>query len=144
ANSGRRPATSPLRLAIALLIQHPELASALTGLGQDWHQLNNPGIRLLERIIATLATQIGLGSAALLERWRDEEDFKILIQLSDPRLLAHIPTEGLEPELSGAIQRLNQEALTTRSGNLFNRASPGEWTEEEKAALRQAVQPSQG
>ncbi len=144
ANSGRRPATSPLRLTIALLIQHPELASALTGLGQDWHHLDNPGIRLLERLIATLATQSGLSSAALLERWREEEDFKILIQLSDPRLLAHIPTEGLEPELTGAIQRLNQEALTTRSGNLFNRASPGDWTEEEKAALRQAVQPSQG
>ena len=111
---------------------------------RDWHHLDNPGIRLLERLIATLATQPDLSSAALLERWREEEDFKILIQLSDPRLLAHIPTEGLEPELTGAIQRLNQEALTTRSGNLFNRSSPGEWTEEEKAALRQAVQPNPG
>jgi DNA primase len=144
ANRGRRPATSPLRLAVALLIQHPGLSSALDGLGQDWHHLDNPGIRLLEGVIAILASQPGLTSAALLERWRDEDDFKILMQLSDPRLLAHIPTEGLEPELTGAIQRLNQEALTTRSGNLFNRASPGDWTEEEKAALRQAVQPNQG
>lgn len=142
--SARRPASTPLRLAIALLVQHPTLASALAGLGHDWQHLDNPGIRLLERIIATLATQTSLSSAALLERWRDEEDFQILIQLSDPRLLAHIPTEGLEPELTGAVQRLNQEALATRSGNLFNRTSPTEWTEEEKATLRRAVQPTQG
>ncbi len=142
--SARRPATTPLRLAIALLVQHPALASALAGLGHDWQHLDNPGIRLLERIIATLATQTSLSSAALLERWRDEEDFQILIQLSDPRLLAHIPTEGLEPELTGAVQRLNQEALATRSGNLFNRTSPTEWTEEEKATLRRAVQPTGG
>lgn len=142
--SAHHPAFSPLRLAIALLVQHPTLVLNLADIDQDWRQLDNPGIRLLEGIIATLTAQPRLNSASLLEHWRDQEGFQILIQLSDPRLLAHIPTEGLEPEFTGAIQRLNQEALATRSGNLFNRTSPAEWTEEEKATLRRAIQPQQG
>ena len=41
-----------------------------------------------------------------------------LRRLADPRLLAHIPPDGLLPELLGTIQRLNQEALAARSGSL--------------------------
>ena len=63
-------------------------------------------------------------------------------RLADPGLLAHVPAEGLAHELAGAIQRLNQEALAARSSTLFNRASTAEWTEEEKDALRQAIQAS--
>ena len=37
------------------------------------------------------------------------------------RLLAHIPTEGLEPELSGAVQRLNQEAAKARRARMTRR-----------------------
>jgi len=144
ANSGPRPATTPLRLTIALLIQHPELATALAGLRAEWRHLDNPGVRLLEQVLAHLANQPELSSAALLEHWREEEGFNALCRLSDPRLLAHIPEEGLEPELTGAIHRLNQEALAARSGILFNRASPADWTEEEKEALRRSVRTSPG
>jgi DNA primase len=138
----QRPGATPLRLAIALLIQYPDLASGLRGLGEEWRQLSSPGIPLLRDLLATLASHPELGSAALLERWRETEDFHTLRRLADPRLLAHIPPDGLLPELLGAIQRLNQEALAARSGSLFNRASTSDWSPEEKAALRHAMQSS--
>jgi hypothetical protein len=97
---------------------------------------------LLRDLLATLASHPELGSAALLEHWRETEDFNTLRRLADPRLLAHIPPDGLLPELVGTIQRLNQEALAARSGRLFNRASTSDWSPEEKAALRQAMQSS--
>lgn len=135
-----RPAATPLRLAIAILVQYPELAALLRDLDEDWRQLNSPGIPLLTELLSTLAAHPGLGSAALLERWREMEGFAVLRRLADPGLLAHIPAEGLAHELAGAILRLNQEAVAARSSTLFNRASTAEWTEEEKDALRQAIQ----
>jgi len=140
----QRPASTPLRLAIALLLQHPRLAAAIAPLPAEWRQLDNPGARLLERLQETLGQAPTLSSGALLERWREEESFQILNHLADPRLLAHIPEEGLEAELTGAIQRLNQEAQLIRSGSLFHRASTTDWTEEEKADLRRASQPGLG
>ena len=138
--TGRHQAATPLRLAIAILVQYPELAPILKDLDEDWRQLNSPGIPLLSDLMGTLAHHPGLGSAALLERWREMEGFTFLRRLADPTLLAHIPTDGLAPELAGAIQRLNQEAVAARSSTLFNRASTAEWTAEEKDALRQAIQ----
>ncbi len=137
-----QPAATPLRLAIAILVQYPELAALVRDLDEDWRQLNSPGIPLLTELLGTLASHPGLGSAALLERWREMEGFAVLRRLADPGLLAHVPAEGLAHELAGAIQRLNQEALAARSSTLFNRASTAEWTEEEKDALRQAIQAS--
>ncbi len=137
-----QPAATPLRLAIAILVQYPELAALVRDLDEDWRQLNSPGIPLLTELLGTLASHPGLGSAALLERWREMEGFAVLRRLADPGLLAHVPAEGLAHELAGAIQRLNQEALAARSSTLFNRASTAEWTEEEKDALRQAIQTS--
>lgn len=140
----QRPATTPLRLAIALVLQHPWLVPAIAPLPADWRLLDNPGARLLAQLLGALAEAPHLSSGALLERWREQESFQTLCHLADPRLLAHIPEEGLEAELTGAIQRLNQEAQLRRSGSLFNRTSPTDWTEEEKAALRQAIQPGTG
>ncbi|NCA89861.1 MAG: DNA primase [Gammaproteobacteria bacterium] len=138
----RHQAATPLRLAIAILVQYPELASVLSDLDEDWRQLNSPGIPLLADLLGTLARHPGLGSAALLERWREMEGFPFLRRLADPGLLAHVPPDGLAPELAGAIQRLNHEAVAARSSTLFNRASTAEWTEEEKDALRLAIQSS--
>ncbi len=140
--TGRHQAATPLRLAIAILVQYPELAPAVRDLDEAWRQLQGPGIPLLADLLATLSHHPGLGSAALLERWREMEGYPFLRRLADPALLAHIPPEGLAPELVGALQRLNQEAVAARSSTLFNRASTADWTEEEKDALRQAIQSS--
>jgi len=134
-----RTALTPLRHAIALLIQHPELAPTLRDQGHDWQLMDNPGSHLLRQILLTLEQNPHLNTAALLERWRDEDLHAALRHMADPALLAHIPTEGLQDELIGAIQRLNQEACAARSGALFSRLSPTDWTEEEKTALREVI-----
>jgi predicted DNA binding protein len=62
-----------------------------------------------------------------------------MARLTDPRLLIHIPEEGLAAELAGALTRLNREATNVRTEMLFNRASTADWTEEEREMLRQRL-----
>lgn len=132
-------ATTPLRLAIALLLQHPHLAALAAPLADDWRQLDKPGIGLLGELLDLLAAYPDILPAALLERWRDRDPYPHLQRLAAPPLLAHIPEDGLGAELTGALQRLNQEARSARQETLFRRASPADWTEEEKEILRKGI-----
>ena len=134
-----RQAISRLRLAIALLLQTPGLASAAAEIAGDWRRLDKPGIPLLTEILDLIAAYPEISTGALMERWRAQESYPYLEKLADPGLLSHIPEDGLEAEFTGALERLNREFKKERTGSLFKRASPSEWTEEEKAALRKEL-----
>jgi DNA primase len=134
-----RPANTPLRLAIALILQYPRLASAAVAVAEDWRQLDRPGIGLLAELLDLTAAYPEITTAGLLERWRDRDQRGHMARLTDPRLLIHIPEEGLAAELAGALTRLNREATNVRTEMLFNRASTADWTEEEREMLRQRL-----
>jgi DNA primase len=131
-----RQATTPLRLAIALILQHPRLAPAAFSVDDDWREMDRPGVSILSELLDLIAAYPKISSAALLERWRDQDSYAHLGRLADPQLLAHIPNDGLEAELTGALQKLRRDAGNVRRENLFKRASTTEWTDEDKEALR--------
>ncbi|MCU0836599.1 MAG: DNA primase [Chromatiaceae bacterium] len=140
----RRPGPSrqtlpPLRLAIALLLQHPELAPAAVAEPDDWRALERPGVSLLAELIDLVAAYPGLSAGALLERWRDSEQYNHLQRLADPALLRHIPAEGREAELLGALGRLVAEMRDATTASLLTRATPSQLTEEEKAQMRRLL-----
>jgi DNA primase len=134
--SASSPGTTPLRLAIALILQHPRLAPAALTVANDWRNIDNPGVALLSQLLDLVSAYPEISSGALMERWRDRPELHYLQQLADPRLLDHIPDGGFEAELTAKLARLNQDAAATRTGNLFERGSPRDWTEAEKAMLR--------
>jgi DNA primase len=127
---------TPLRLAIALLLQHPEISAQANEVTDHWRSLDRPGIGLLAQLLDLIATHPEIITAALLERWRDSDSYPHLQRLADPELLRHIPPEGLGDELVGALRRLNAELAEAEAGRLFERTSPAQWTEEEKERLR--------
>jgi DNA primase len=139
-----RQANTPLRLAIALILQYPRLASAALSVAEDWRQLDRPGIALLAELLDLTAAYPEITTAGLLERWRDRDEYGQVARLADPRLLIHIPEEGRDAELAGALTRLNREANTLRTEMLFNRASTADWTEEERDMLRRRPVPPGG
>ncbi|MGE5152986.1 MAG: DNA primase, partial [Bdellovibrio bacteriovorus] len=69
----RRP-TRPSRVAqaIALLLDHPELAPRVAELGDDWRRLDNPGVAILAEILDCIAAYPAINKATLIERWRDQ------------------------------------------------------------------------
>jgi DNA primase len=144
---GRQPRQAPLtplRLAIALLLQHPELAPAAVGVGDRWRTLDNPGTPLLAGLLDALAARPHLSAGALMERWRDTPDAAHLRRLADPALVGHIPAAGIEAEFAGALAALNSQATALERQSLLNRLSPSQWSEEEKRRLRAALIPAKG
>jgi DNA primase len=134
-SKSRRPPT-PLRLAIALLLQHPQLAAQVSVQDQDWKQLDKPGIGLLAKLLDTVAAYPGITTGTLIERWRGSDEGLYVARLADPRLLADIPANGRQAELLGVLNTLNKEARSAEGEKLYNRKSPSQLTEDEKIRLR--------
>ncbi|WP_058556562.1 DNA primase [Thiohalocapsa sp. ML1] len=108
------PALTPLRRAIALLLDDPGRAALVVERPADWRELDNPGIALLAEIVDIAAAYPGITTATLAERWRDTEHERTVRRLSEPGLIALIPAEGRAEELAGTIDRLNREVAAQR------------------------------
>ena len=135
-NASRQTPLTPVRLAVALILQDPGLAQTAAEVPDDWRRLDKPGIALLGALLDSVATRPDITSGALLERWRDSPSAPHLARLCNPDLLRHIPPDGAAPELAAALDALNAEARRTERQSLLNRLSPSQWSEEEKRRLR--------
>jgi DNA primase len=129
----RRP--SRIALAIAILLDHPELAVEAAQLPDDWRRSPSPGTAILVQLLETIAAQPNINKAGLIERWRGEEHFAYMQQLSVDPFLRDIPPEGLSAELVGALRRIGEEVLKDERRRPLNQRSPGAWSEEVRAQL---------
>ena len=125
---------TPLRTAIALLLDNPRLAAVADTVADDWMAWNAPGIPLLCQLLEIIRSQPTLNKAALLERWRDLPEFVHLNRLASYRF----DFPGLDPttELKHALQKLNRQYRQRSipdTGNL----KPSELSEEALAQLKQ-------
>jgi len=126
----------PIRRAVALLVQNPELAQL--ELPGGWEKLDSPGITLLQELIGAARTNPEIRSAALVERWEDPSTRQHLAKLAvlDLGILEDAPEQFLGTLLSLAAdqRRAEREMLLTKS-----RGTP--LTEEEKQRLRELYRP---
>lgn len=128
---GGTRALTPLRLALALLLDQPALARHVVELPADWQTANNQGVALLREMIDIVRAYPDITAAALCERWRDHEYESAIRRLSDSRLIAHIPFEGRRAEFVDALGCLNREAQRERRWRRIcaaRRNSPGDPT----------------
>jgi DNA primase len=127
---------NPLRLAVCLLLQHPNLAERAHRLEDNWKSLDQPGIELLGEILDLIAVNPEITTGALVERWREKQEGPYLLRLADPALLADRPAEGLEEEFAGALGYLNKKAEDAEFERLCNRGSTKQLNEDEKRGVR--------
>jgi DNA primase len=132
----RQAPLTPLRLAVALILQYPGLSGAATQIPDDWRRLDSPGIPLLTALLDSVSNRPDITAGGLLERWRDTPEAPHLARLSNPGLLSHIPPDGVESEFLAAMAALNAEARIRERQSLLNRLSPSQWSEEDKRQLR--------
>ena len=134
--SASKQAMSPVRLAIALLLQQPKLASQTRNLDR-LRQISTPGIALLVKLLEILQNEPHVSGGVLLERWRDTEDGQHLAKIAQRQLL--VPDSGIEAEFLDAIERLHGIYLEQRTDQLLNKSQLGALTSNEKRELQQLL-----
>ncbi len=138
----QRP-TRPSRVAqaIALLLDHPDLAGEAMAQDDDWRRSDSPGITILADVLDSIAAYPSINKATLIERWREHSHFDYLQQLSVAPFLSDIPGDGLADELVGALRGLSKAVRDAERLRPLNRRSTADWSEEMREQMdREAEQ----
>lgn len=123
---------SPVRRAIALLVNNPAFAKA-DNLANGWQYLDLPGIPLLRELLELLRTQPNITTGALLERWRDRSEGKHLKKLINSG--SELPDEGQEQEFRDTLAHLSSQSGQLEWEALVTKAAKQGLDEHEKRRL---------
>lgn len=130
---------SPMRLAIALLTQYPQLAKTLSEeQSMLLKTLDLPGSSLLLKLFSLLKQSPDLTSGILLEHWREDEcNYKILKQLIHYPLA--IPIMGIQAEFHDLLNYLKKLGMQGSIDRLLQQARRSDLSLEEKKHLYQLI-----
>lgn len=124
---------SPLRDALRLLLEDPQLAS-LENLPTTWRASQTKGIELFTTLVDLCQSSPSITSAALIERWPDENTKAHLAKLTTQTIFA--PAEGLQAEFIGALKLLGDQHKQQQLHSLLLQPL-NTLSEEQKAQLKQ-------
>lgn len=120
---------TPVRLAIALLLQTPSLAVEADNLNPFHESASLPGLALLKQLIELSRSDPHIGTSALLERFRDTEHETALWKLATWDHL--VPEAGRAQEFADIMHRIANQTAQQRLTELNERLQSGELTPEE-------------
>ncbi len=106
--SNREVKQNATRDAIALLLQHPELANE-TDVPDVFATASIQGFPLLYALYQTARENPAISSSALIERWRNDKDFEILQKLLQRNVFGTDEKTGQLAVFKDAIQRLTMK-----------------------------------
>ncbi len=127
---------SPVRVAIRLLLEQPELATQVAQ-PCGFEDLELPGVPLLVELLEILVQQPHLSTGVILEHWRDRPEQQHLAKLATVPL--ELPSEGFGEEFCGAVQRLKEQRTRQRTEQLLFKEQAVGLTESEKSELKQLL-----
>lgn len=126
---------TPMRVAIALILQTPKLLKKLNPEKiEALMGLELPGSALLKSILEYISKHPEHTTAHFLEQWRGTPEASVLSQLASWQYLT--PAEGVEAELDGVIQRLLSHQIDKSLEALLEKSRHQNLSAVEKSQLR--------
>jgi len=122
----------PVRRAVALLLQYPEIAD--TALPEGWQEITLPGIDVLRDLHRRISESDATSSAALVEGTADERLRGHLAQLAVAELAVQ---EDAVEQFQGILKRLIQQQQIAERNSLLKNEPPSSMSEEDKRRLRE-------
>jgi len=124
---------TPVRLAIALLLEHPHIVKALGDISV-LEPLNAPGVDLLTQLLGLCQQNPNIKTAQLLEYFRDTEQGKQLAKLMCWQ--HHIEAEAAQDVFLDSIENLLNNFVEQRAEFLLQKARTGQMSQQEKQELQ--------
>lgn len=132
-HAGKKNKITPARLAIALLLDRPNLSESLADINALQH-VDLPGVSLLNNLLQVSKQNPNMNSAQLLEYYRDTEQG---MQLSKIMCWQHhIEPENAEDVFLDSIEKLFNTFVEQRTEMLLQKARSGQMSPEEKQELQ--------
>jgi DNA primase len=130
--TGLKKPPSPVRSAVAMLLQNPALAQHVPD-PDEFAGIDAPGVELLRELLALLQAEPQLNTAAVMERFRQSEyrpHLEKLVVWTHP-MLEH----DVEAEFRGLLEQLRRLAHAQRTDALLNKERARGLDQAERAEL---------
>jgi len=127
----QRTKPSPVRTAIALLLQYPDISRSVDVLPDDFKETDMQGVKLLIEVFEILRSNQAVQMSGLIERFRGTVHEQHLKKLAHLDLL--LPAQGVLAEFSDALSRIVEQIRERRIAELLNKP---ELSKDELIALR--------
>ena len=124
---------TPVRLAIALLLEHPHIVKSLGDISA-LQPLTIPGVDLLTQLLKLCQQNPAIKTAQLLESFRDTEQGKQLAKLMCWQ--HHIEAEAAQDVFLDSIEKLLNDFVEQRAEFLLQKARTGQMSKQEKQELQ--------
>ncbi|MGR9086827.1 MAG: DNA primase [Gammaproteobacteria bacterium] len=122
------------KMALALMVQNPELVDLIERKEIDWEALEFPGVESFSVILRNILAKKPATTGMLLEMFRDSPDEKFVKALAFLPLA--VPPDGVEIEFSDAVERLLDQSRLSVLNKLLSKEQSIGLTGEEKDLLR--------
>ncbi|MEW6998900.1 DNA primase [Colwelliaceae bacterium BS250] len=124
---------TPIRLAIALLLEHPHLCEVLEDLSV-LEPIKVPGIDLFKQLMQQCKANPKLNSAQIIESWRGTEQAKVLAKLVVWQ--HHIDSDAAENVFIDILDKIINTFVENRTETLLQKARLGQLNSQEKQELQ--------
>lgn len=131
--SSNQAQMTPVRKAIAILLQHPEVAHD-EALPTAWKASDMPGVDILAELIAFCDTHSNATTANLLEHCQDPKLQQHLSALAAARLLLQ---DDAQEQFTGSLKIIGEKVVKQQRSNTHQALKPSQLSEEEKQRLRE-------
>lgn len=131
ASRSRQVSLSGTRDAVALLLQYPALAEQAV-IPEEFSDCTLQGLPLLYQLYQTIKATPGLSCAALLERWRDKDEFPILEKLLQHNVQGTEASEDRAAVYTDMISHLSKKYQDFRFEQLHDKMLSGEKLSDEE------------
>ena len=124
---------SPVRIAISLLLQSPNLIGVIEQKEIHWQTLNFPGIALLKKIVEIIEEHPDINLPRLIEHFRGQDEEKYIHIMMNHDFF--ISGDEVNEEFSGAVDRLIDQGREQRLDELIAKERASGLVEHEQKEL---------
>jgi DNA primase len=126
---------TPVRLALALLVQQPTLAALIK---EPLPAPVLPGAAFLSQLVNIINSQTSpLTTGSLLEKWRDQKEEAFLAKLAQFEHM--VPDAAIESSFLGSLRQMQALALDEDINRLMAKAAQEGMSDEDKRTLNAAI-----
>lgn len=123
---------SPMRSAIAMLLEEPQLANSIEN-PERFLALNAPGVKFLVELLVFIRSHPNITTGMILERWHNTAQGKHLYKILSWE--HHVPDSGYESEFVDSMRLLERQLLEQELSELLQRSNRGELSGSEKQRM---------
>ena len=132
----KKDSPSVIKKSISLILNYPEAVKEISNI--EFVNYKKPGIKILIKLLKNISDEPDMNTAALIERWREDDEGKYLSKLAI-NLFPKNEEFDAEEELNNCLAQITKNFYNERINSLIKKQADNQLTSDEKVELKEII-----